>query len=216
MSAIREVTRIFYGFFVPSSVLFPLVPALRYYRRNSRPLRILAWYLVLSGATSLISVILAFRRINNMPIMHLYTFAEFWVLTTFYRTTIGEVGRRYHLKYLAPGFFLICIANAVYGQSIYTFNTYTKSLESVLMLALGILYFKKELDLPAAYEKSKRDLLNVNSSLLIYFSGSFVLFTIYNVIVYDVKFVSIMFAVHSLLLLSVYLVTGTVLWRQKV
>lgn len=215
MNSYKDVARIYVGIVVPAFVVFPLLTALIKYARLPRHFKVLTWYLVLSAVTSVFSTVWAFRKWNNMPVMHIYTFLECWLLVLYFRSLLREAGQRWYVKLLVPGFFLVCCANAIFVQGIYTYNTYTKSLEALILISFCIACFKAALDSAGTQSVFPRQVSYVNSAFLIYFSGSLVLFTIFNFIVAHVLLVHIMMSIHATLLMIVYLIIGVAIWKQK-
>jgi hypothetical protein len=201
---------------VPLCVLIPMVPALVKYRILSAELKVLSWYLFMSAGSNVITSMLAHNRVNNMPVLHIYTFMELAVLGIFYRKAFGSTTLARYIPILIFSFFALCIANLLFFQNIYTYNTYTKSVEAIIVIFLAVNYFKKTLDATGVQTVHRNVLPYVNSGLLIYFSGSFILFVIPNMILFVPGiFGHVIWAVHATLLLIMYLLFATALWKYK-
>jgi len=173
---------IFMGVIVPLSILLPLF--LGFYRFSvlERPGRILLWYLVVAAAVSLAARIIASElHLNNMPLLHIFTVIEFYLLLLFYRELLftGKVPLFFNLLPLL--FLVACCLNAYYLQSIYTYNSYMRSLEALTIMLLAVNYFAKI----AAQPNSKvtaSQYFWFNAGLFLYFSGAFMLFIFANFI----------------------------------
>ena len=192
------------------------MPAIVKYHALSAELKVLSWYLFISAASNLVTNVLGMSGINNMPIFHVYTFIELAILSIFYRKVFGNTGPGRYVPGLILSFFVLCVVNVLFFQNIHTYNTYTKSAEAIVIIALSLAYFKKNLDLAGGQTDGKSVVPYVNSGLLIYFSGSFILFIIPNMILHAPQlFGNIIWTVHGTLVLIMYLLFATALWKYK-
>ncbi len=147
--------------------------------------------------------------------MHVYTFVEFALLAFFYKNILNTQQTGKIINWLIPSFLVICVVNALYFQNIHTYNTYTKSIEALIILILAITYFVKVLDKIEIEEKNVNVITYINSGLLIYFSGSFIWFVIFNLTIGNVGLGVIMWSIHATLLLILYILIAIALWKHK-
>src|SRR4051812_30440665 len=77
---------------VPLCVLIPAIPACLKYRSFSPEFKVLSRYVFLSALANLVTSALAYNAINNMPVLHVYTFLELAVLGAFYGKVFGNSG----------------------------------------------------------------------------------------------------------------------------
>ena len=70
---------------VPLSVIIPITVGFKKINKINKPLIIALGYLLLSGLGNLLSYLFVVRHVNNMPVLHIYTVAEFLMLSLFYR-----------------------------------------------------------------------------------------------------------------------------------
>src|SRR4051812_35471921 len=83
-----------------------------FYKRLKKELQIFSWFLFLSGLVQLVSVILWWYNINNMPLLHLYVAAGFVCLAWFYKTVLGDfIDRR-----IIPGITLIFLVFTIFNS----------------------------------------------------------------------------------------------------
>jgi hypothetical protein len=200
---------------VPVSILLPISQAIIKYNRCPYELKIICWFLFASAISNIIGTFLAFKNINNMPVMHVYTFVEFALLAFFYKNILNTQQTGKIINWLIPSFLVICVVNALYFQNIHTYNTYTKSIEALIILILAITYFVKVLDKIEIEEKNVNVITYINSGLLIYFSGSFIWFVIFNLTIGNVGLGVIMWSIHATLLLILYILIAIALWKHK-
>jgi hypothetical protein len=69
---------------------------------------------------------------NNMPIIHLYTAIEMVFFCWFYKTILWPQGNRFLKVWLPVLFTVLCIVNALRYQNIYTYCSYTRSVEALI------------------------------------------------------------------------------------
>jgi hypothetical protein len=199
-----EVT--FMGVIVPLSILLPLFFGIYQYRVLTPSAKYILLYVAVSGIINLAATIIAkFYHSNNLPLLHVLTVLELYILVLFYRQLLFS--RRVPLMFqLLPLIFLCaCIVNAVFFQSIYTYNSYARSLEALIIMLLAINYFAK---IAASPQGSKIYALPgfwFNTAVFLYFSGAFMLFIFSNFIVGVSRHnFNIIWNIHAALVLLMY------------
>ncbi|MBE2290312.1 MAG: hypothetical protein IAE95_12210 [Chitinophagaceae bacterium] len=208
--------RVFYlGVVVPASVVIPFIPAVTRYSVFPRELRILSWFLLVDFVANGINSLLAFNLINNMPVMHTYTFVEFAILAIFYRAVFADEKMSRVINWLIPAFFGICVLNVLFFQDIFTFCTYTKSIEALIMAIFAVVLFMRDLDSIGGDKNVNAVLAYANTGILIYFSGSFLWFAACNLVPGGSVLSFIMWILHATFLVVFYILTAITLWKYK-
>ncbi|MCF8450226.1 MAG: hypothetical protein K9G49_10190 [Taibaiella sp.] len=210
----KEASYLYVAIVAPSGIIFPLLAAIIKYKKLNKELKVICWYIFLAAFANLVCNSLGFNGINNMPVMHIYTPIEFTLLITFYQLLLREEMSGRVLKMLIPAFLIFCIVNALFLQGIYTYNTNTKSIEALVIISLTLAYFKKKLD-KMQFDEGEKYLIYINSGLLLYFAGSFVLFFIPSIIVPDRPLERLIWSTHATFLLVMYLLFAVALWKYK-
>jgi hypothetical protein len=193
---------VYSGIIVPASGLIPVVIAIVRYNNINRPLKTVFSYLVFACIGNIISSVLAFRHINNLPLLHIYTIFEFLLLGVFFfRTMPAIIYRKIVLAGLVL-FPLLCIVNFLFIQNLYVFNSYTRSLEAILMIIFCVMYFfiKEE-------SNSIQSEAWIVIGILLYFSGSLVQFSFSNVVSNLVSHTlkTVIWSLHATLVLLMYM-----------
>ncbi len=206
---------IYMGIVVPVSIIIPICFAIAKYRTFPAELKIVTWYLYFNGITNIITGILASNNINNMPALHIYTALEFIIISIFYKKILEGtiIGKYIHVIILS--FLILCVINVVFFQNLNTYNSYTKSLEAIIVISLTIAYFKKTLDKIDILRTIKNINVYINSGILIYFSGSFTLFIISNTISANSSLSNLTWNIHATFLLVMYVLFSFALWQYK-
>ena len=215
MAQAYEATIFYIGVLVPISIIAPISLAFLKYKQLPPELKIITLCLCCSGLSNLLSTVSSHLGINNMPLVHLYSVVEFGVICMFYRKILLNENIRKYIPVLFLFFLLICIVNALFFQTIFSYSTYTKPIEAIFVILLSIVYL---LQLLEDYDKviaHKTELIYINSGFLLYFSGSFVLFTIFNIFVNNKDVAFAILDVHATILLLMYTSFTIALWKFK-
>ncbi len=198
--------RLLWGIIAPAAVLIPLAIAIPKMRFLSFPLRIFVYYLLLGGCMNATAIILAKNGMNNMPIGHLFTVGECLILCCFYyQLTRNRLARRL-LQWLAALFIGFFLCNIYFFQDIFTYNSYSRTLEAFLMMVVSIGFLQQQLSIKETTRQPwfHSPFLWITMGLLIYFSGSLFLFFFSEVISRKMEFYRFGWAMHAVLILLLY------------
>lgn len=133
----------FLTYIVPLSILIPILTGLLNYKNLQISGKFVFYYLVASGLINLAAILLVAFRMTNLPLLHLYTIVEAVLLLSYFRTIFTNHLIKNFLLYIIIIFPLLCIINFTFIQSIFTFNTYTRPLEAILITFFCLLYLYK-------------------------------------------------------------------------
>jgi hypothetical protein len=194
------------GVIVPVSTLLPLGAGVYAYRRLEKPHKIILFYLVIAGITDGAASYMAHHRTNNLWLLHIYTAIETVLLVWFYRIALVDERIKKGTAYVMVVFPLVCLANIIWGQGILRFNTYTRPVEALIVIYLGLIYFFERSQAPVdPGMKVHRFLSWFNTGILLYFSFSFLLFLFFNYL-HPNSFLSyVIMTCHATFVLIMYL-----------
>lgn len=197
---------IYVGYIVPASTLLPLGAGLLFYKQINKPLRTLLIYLATAFVINVIGSILANHRINNLPLLHVYTIAELVTVMYYYKQAFESNKAIKWINIIMLAFPLLCIINFSFFQSIYEYNTYTRPLGALIIIVASILYLAVQTDF------KRHDLITVSGRIvaagfLIYFCSSLFQFIFSNVVSHNVekRVIKIIWNLHATLVLIMYL-----------
>ena len=197
------------------TIIVPISLSVIKFKQLPKELKIIALYLCSSGLSNFISKVLADFSINNLPLAHLYTVVEFGIICFFYYNLLASKKIKKYIPYIFISFFAVCVINALFFQPIFHYNTYTKPIEAILVIGLAISYLLQLLEDFDRVIKNNVELIYINSGFLLYFSGSFVLFTIFNIFVRNTAVAFAILDVHATILLFMYILFTIALWKFK-
>jgi hypothetical protein len=202
---------IYLAFIVPASVCIPLLAGSWRYRRLPGYARIVLAYLAIAGIVNVLASVMAAKRVNNMPLLHIYTFIEFVLLALFYKAILeGKIKRV--INWLIAVFALVCVAYASFAGNIYAHNIIPRSLESFIIGSLAIIFLFRQMNVPARHTETVHW---INTGLLLYFSGSFLLFLFSEVLARDRAVNNIAWVMHATLVLLMYLLFAIAFIRTR-
>lgn len=188
------------------SILLPLSIAVVRFKDLGREMKILALLLGFGAITELSANILANNKINNLPILHLYSVVEFSLLFTIYYSFFqGLISRRVYRLGIA-GFLTLAIINVVLFQGLQAFNTYPLLVECTVFTALSLLFFYQTLKEKKVLHIEQSAMFWFSSGHLIYFAGNLSIFTFSNFILeISNQLHEGIWAIHSVFLIILYI-----------
>lgn len=132
----------------------------------------LGYYLILLVVIGGGSKVLFYLKENNLPLLHLHTLGEFLLLSMFYRRLLSNK------KFITWIIFIVgagIILNSVFLQNIWSINSNARAVAQATIIFYSLLLFfdrLKAIDSKILY----RPLFLINTAILIYFSGSLIIF----------------------------------------
>jgi hypothetical protein len=205
---------LYMGTIVPLSIAVPVAVGVIKYKTLDSPLKIALLFLLMNGLTNVLAKLLSVAKLRNLPLLHLYTVAELTVLLFFYRSILNDTRLSKWIPAVIAGFLGLSVINTCFFQSIFTYNSYTRTLEAILIMFFSIAYFIKLLD-KIDQPTGSGAIAIINAALLLYFSGAFILFIISNVVATDVVLGTAIWNVHATLVLLMYVLFAIALWKHR-
>ncbi len=188
------------------------------FRRLSPLFRLLGLVLINELLTDTLASWLDAHKTNNMPLLHLYTLVSFWLFSFFYRELFREkpVVRRYFWPYMAV-VTLLLIANTLWLEPVWGFNSNAKTLIQCIFIAYVVYYLFDAFGKTDFLQPNDLAVSLVNMAILIYNAGSLFIFmfakTLNNGLL-SAKAQSGLWMVNSLLYLIFQLLLLLALWIQ--
>jgi hypothetical protein len=169
-----KMSHLFIGIIAPCTILLPVSIAIIKYVNLPITARHIFYYLLFSGCINLAAIILSYRGINNLPLLHLLTLFELFFLSRFYSALFDGRGP-VMIKYGFSITMLASILNSILLQSIFTFNSYARGLAAISIMLSSFLYFIR-----VPENKKMPGELIIVLGLLLYYAGSFLIFLFSN------------------------------------
>jgi hypothetical protein len=174
MHLLFSVRMVYMSIITPSVLLVPIIIALVNRKYWLHPQKMLFGYLLFSAFFNCIAAITGFIRMNNMPLLHLYTVFEFCLLCLLLRSMFEQRGIRKLLIYLPICFSLFAIVYVLLTHSLFSYNTLPRFMGSIIIVLICI-YF-----LYSNFANTEVSLPRFNFAtvigLMLYFSSCSILF----------------------------------------
>jgi len=171
-------------------------------------------YLGLSLTVGIVSLIMAKNRINNLPLLHIYTLLEFMMLSLFYRTILKRVS--FVQKYFGLVFWggiIVIVLNSLFLQNLTEFNSNAKTFSHITLLGLTLLFFMDRMQINNL-EELDGGLNMINSGILFYLSGSLFIFMTSNILIEDNSQVhEILWIINAMLYLIFQIIILIGVWK---
>lgn len=163
----------------------------------------------------LMFVLLSLHR-NNLFLIPIYTVGELWMLALVYQHTLKWPLFARAVPWVVAGFAGYALCDSVLGARMSQFRPAQQVLQSVLVLGMVGLYFRKLLSELVVINPQKEPMFWVSAGLLIYFLGylQIALFSNY-LLNYSRELNMNVWAVHSLLYIVLYLCYCRALWLTQ-
>lgn len=186
-------------------IILPLIIGACKYNLMDARLRVIFYYLILGSIFSIVTIALSAYGHNNLPFFHLYTLIEGIALLLFYRYCLKSNLNKFFYTTLLFFFIIFCLLNSFLIQSIFSFNTYSRFAEAVIIISLSLYLFYITLDVKTHERWYKNPLIFINMGLFIYFSSSLFLFLFSQLLLSDKNVNIIAWVMHASLLLAMYI-----------
>lgn len=194
------------GYIVPLSIFLPIGVFLTKYKKAPQATKYLFWYLVATLLINFSALVVVKMGKRNLPLLHLYTLVEAVFFLVYFRAIFDSPKIKRALEILIIGFPLLCIINFLFIQDIFTFNTYTRPLEAIMLTFICLLYFYKS-GFVENWLKSPINWLNVG--VLLYFPIAAIIFILSNYFTFvgrNLDMTRLIWDVHAILVLTMYLI----------
>ncbi len=202
--------------YTPWVILIPFGIAVRYFRRYPPELKAITLYLLLTIITQWLSYQFWEQKKNNLVILHIYTVPEFLCLFAYYYALLRGFLHRVFFIILAVAFPLFSIFNSLFIEKTTAFNSYSRSVEALIFIFLSASWFVKSVSLVPNEPAKNSSRHFITAGLLIYFSGSILLFALgANIIRLSPAFRVNVWILNTTLAVLLYLLIAVGLWKQK-
>lgn len=140
----------------------------------------LGYLLIVVLLVEVISNILWYKKVNNLPIYHFYSIVEFLLILNIYKTILSGLFSKTLFILLGVGFIIFAVTNVFLFQDLYTFNSNVTTLLGAIVIFLALSYFYALLKEVKYTALETNPMFWINSGFLIYFSSNLILFFINN------------------------------------
>lgn len=200
----------------PSFVLLPILIALYRYKRLPDEGRLLCWYLLAEACILTASSVLAHYKLPNTALYHGATLVETVLLLFFFSVVFKKQRIAFFIKCGMIIFPVLAVLNTLLLQPLNSFNSYTITLQYALVILLCFIYWW-QLREESTGSWEQQPLNWIISGMLLYFSGSFVLFAFSNYIIshFSKSTSTLIWNVHAALSVVMYISMAIGFYKYK-
>lgn len=190
-----------------------IVSAIRYKFLPSN-LKYLVWLVGFAVITEVIEHLLWLNHKPNLFIGPLFAAGEFWFLSLAYDKTLDSSSFSRARPWLAGSFIAYCLADSLLEPAIAHFKPALQLIESMLVLGLIGLYFRKLLNDLRVTRLDLEPMFWVSTGLVIYHLGNVQIYLFSNFLLknYSSQLNLNIWAIHALLLVILYSCYCVALW----
>jgi len=156
------------------SSLIPLIIGLIYYKNLNKPFKRLVCFFAFSVAMEFGANILANKIGNNMPLLHFFSLVEFAMFTYMFFKYFDINIKQYY--FLVAMFLLIAILDALFFNSIYKFNSLTRTLMCVTLIIASLYFYYSNIKSYKSLNLYTQPMYWFSTAVIIYFSINFFTF----------------------------------------
>lgn len=191
------------------------VYALCIYRQLEPELKVFSFFLFFSAAVQLTALGLALKRINNLPLLHIYVAAGFLLLAVFYQNILNSFIRPRIIWAITVSFLVYTVLNSLFIEPIFTFNSMALTVESILVVILSLSTFIVLLNDIVKERRSTviKSINWINSGLFIYYSSSLIIF--YLTRNFPLSINQYTWILHSFFSIAMYTCFCIGLWKRR-
>ena len=195
------------------SLLFPLlVVLLRWHRLDDVQLSLAVYLVVAAGFEGMSNILWPAFEWSNLPLLHLYTFVQFILLAWVYRVHLHKTLSLPLQRAFLGGFALFVVLNALWLDGIENFNPHARAVESILLVVLALSYFYSLMREMRIARLESDSLFWISCAVLLYFSGSFLLFIVSKYISSSEPVMLTVWGIHSVLNILANIIYVIALW----
>jgi hypothetical protein len=199
----------FAGVILPLSMLLPLFIAVFRWRFLTPQAKYLFLYIMVTVLINFVAIVIGvYLHKNNMALVHLLTVTDVVILLFYYKALFNHQNKIQLYLCLSAVFIIFCIINAIFFQSIYTYSSYTRSVEALICMLFALNYFARlASDIGTQVKIIRQPDFYFNAGIFLYFSGAFMLFIFSNFVITGLTKSNflIIWDIHGGLLLLMYL-----------
>ncbi len=158
------------------------------------------------------TIIWSYKR-SNLFLLHVYTLFEFEIISFYYFMLFKKNGIKALTQILMFGFLIFSFVDAFFLDGLNHFNTYTRSIECIIIMFYAVYYLYKQLVETQNSSNHKNPILLINTAFLFYFSVSLFLFLISNYIMKETTKTYMVWTMHTIVAWIYYTTIGIALWK---
>ncbi|MFW6371758.1 MAG: hypothetical protein ACOC10_11210 [Bacteroidota bacterium] len=198
------------------SIFIPVIVGAVFYRKLNISHRYLYFFILIGFFTELITKYLRyFTEVkNNMPVGHMYISLSFIFIAIFYLHELKGYLNQKVIAFIIILFGLFSILNILFLQSYYDYPSVAGATSALILVLFSILLFSKIMNEGKIKHLSQSSLIWINTAVLIYYSGNFFFYILFNLILnHSIEFINKTLNFFKILYVIFYFLLAMGLWK---
>jgi len=199
------------------SVIVPIIFGIKYQVQNRSDLKFIFHLLCVSLLVEIISTYLSNKNYNNIVLINIFTFFEFFFLVLFYRQFFNQLQKTSIHGILIFIFLLLMIFTTFLADNLRLIDNFSISIEAIILIIYSLLSFYLIMKNLIYNDILSVPFFWVNIAVLIYFSGNLFLF-IFSAYLQKLDQSSVylkLYMIHSILNILYYLILTVGFWKAR-
>lgn len=196
------------------SILAPTIVGILFYKKFTKELKVLVFFVLFSFLIEGVAYYLRINRINNMFILHLHSWIEFFFIAAIYYKLTSNQNWKTTIILFTLLFSGLSLLNLLYLEDLSTFNSNQRYMEGILVIALFIVYLFQLMSRPKQEYLENHPFFILTVGFLIYFLGTLFLFLFSKEILSQSE--NSYWALHGILNIFLNIIYTVVLWKGRI
>jgi len=198
-----------------SIAILPLTIGLFFYKKASKPIQWLIYYLISVVMTEIAARLFHYWYVINSPVYHVFTVIQFASFFLIYHAALkGKMSKQ--LTWTTIGIFsLLAILSAIFLQGLWEFNSYISALECLFVVLLPLYYFYSIIQELKIKHLSKTPMFWISVATLVYFSTGFFIFLTHNYFVTIGANTTNIWTLHSIFNIITNILLAIGIWNTR-
>ncbi|RFZ90304.1 hypothetical protein D0C36_21130 [Mucilaginibacter conchicola] len=208
------IYNIFSNYITPLTAIFPVYFAFKNYPSLTSPFKILFAFIVVSSlfnAANLIAI--GLYHVQTVKWIPVYTVLEFSFIALVFSRVYNKKWCKYFYALIIT-FAAVCAYNAIFIQNKVEFNTYTRPVGALLIIAFCMNYIIKTGTLESKWTDNNFNWINIG--LLLYYSAGLIMFTFSNYFLKLNTLTLTIWTIHDTILITEYILFGIGFYKSGI
>jgi hypothetical protein len=196
--------------------LLPTVVGFVRYKRVKAEYKALVWLSVLTFILDGTSNMLWLQKMNNIFISNFHTLLQFGVISYIYHKSFKGFVPKNFILWVGFAFLVFFTINMATVQGFWLMNTYSKTLESIILIVYALMSFYQFANELKIERISEYPMFWFSSGVLIYFSSNIFIFILSNYFLeYSTQFYVRIWAIHAIFYIAFQIICALTLWLSS-
>lgn len=182
------------------------------FKRLSLEIRYIFYFVALGALTEVVTDLYKnYIDKVTLPIGHFYLPLSFLILLLFFNKVLDGYISKKIIWFLGISYLIFALLNPVFIQSLTVFPNLTGAIGSIILVIFAVLLFYRITYEATILKLYKEPLVWINTMVLIYYSGNFFFYILFNYSVgYSLEFARLTVLFNAMLNFFIYIIFGFV------